>query len=105
MSKTESLTGRLVNDVHSGLNATNVHRIVEVRSIAEIRAAIHSAAALQQRVTICGGRHAMGGQQFGDGALLLDMGRMDRVLGFDRDKGLVEVEAGIQWPALIDYLV
>jgi FAD/FMN-containing dehydrogenase len=30
---------------------------------------------------------------------------MNRVLGFDPNKGEIDVEAGIRWPALIDYLV
>jgi FAD/FMN-containing dehydrogenase len=46
----------------------------------------------------------MGGQQFCDGGLLLDMRPMNRVLGLDRERGLVEVEAGIQWPDLISEL-
>lgn len=94
----------LVNDVHSGLNATRVAQILEPANVAEIAAAIGLAAERGLTVAICGGRHAMGGQQFGEGALLLDMRRMDRVLAFDGVEGLIEVEAGIQWPALIDYL-
>jgi FAD/FMN-containing dehydrogenase len=43
----------------------------------------------------------MGGQQFGTDALLLDTGGLDRVLALDRGRGLLEVEAGIQWPALV----
>jgi FAD/FMN-containing dehydrogenase len=35
---------------------------------------------------------------------LLDMRGLDRVLGFDRDQGTIEVEAGIQWPALFGHL-
>jgi FAD/FMN-containing dehydrogenase len=35
----------------------------------------------------------------------LDMSRMNRVLGFDAGKCLVEIEAGIQWPELVHYLV
>lgn len=46
----------------------------------------------------------MGGQQFCAGGVLLDTRRLARVLAFDREAGLIEVEAGIQWPALIDYL-
>ncbi|HEY0065042.1 MAG TPA: FAD-binding oxidoreductase [Telluria sp.] len=94
----------LVNDIHSALNATRVARIVTPRSAGEISAAVRAAGALGLPVAICGGRHAMGGQQFGEGALLLDMSAMDRVLAFDAVSGLVEVEAGIQWPALIDFL-
>ncbi|UUZ53491.1 FAD-dependent oxidoreductase [Massilia sp. H-1] len=88
----------LVNDVHSALNATRVARIVTPRSLPEISAAVRAAGELGLPVAICGGRHAMGGQQFGEGALLLDMRHMNRVLAFDAVSGLVEVEAGIQWP-------
>ncbi len=46
----------------------------------------------------------MGGQQFGNQAVLLDMSAMKRIIDFDEQAGLIHVEAGIQWPALIDYL-
>jgi len=46
----------------------------------------------------------MGGQQFATGGTLLDMNAMSGVLAFDRDRGHIEVEAGIQWPALYGYL-
>ena len=36
----------------------------------------------------------MGGQQFGAGTVLIDTRGLDRVLGFDRIKGLVTVEGG-----------
>ena len=47
----------------------------------------------------------MGGQQFATGAPLLDTRPMNRVLAFDPERGLVEAEAGIQWPELVDFLV
>ena len=56
-------------------------------------------------MSIAGGWHAMGGQQFGDDTLLLDTRSMNRVLAFDSARGLVEVEAGMQWPALIRHLL
>jgi FAD/FMN-containing dehydrogenase len=46
----------------------------------------------------------MGGQQFGTGTMLVDMTGMNRVLNLDPDRGIVEVEAGIEWPQLLDYL-
>jgi FAD/FMN-containing dehydrogenase len=46
----------------------------------------------------------MGGQQFATGRTLLDTTALDRVVEIDPDRGLVVVEAGIQWPALIDHL-
>jgi hypothetical protein len=37
--------------------------------------------------------------------ILIDMSGMNRVLGFDREKGLVEAEAGTDWQRLVDYLL
>lgn len=47
----------------------------------------------------------MGGQQFGEQNLHLDLSRYDRVVAFDGDRGLVTVEAGIVWPELVDWLI
>ena len=47
----------------------------------------------------------MGGQQFLQDGLMIDTRRMNRVLGFDMEKGHIEVEAGIQWPQLLQHLV
>ena len=44
----------------------------------------------------------MGGQQFGTDAMLIDVRKLDRVLNLDRKTGIIEVEAGIEWPKLID---
>lgn len=96
--------GTLVNDVHSQLNATNVAAIVQPRAIDELRQAILQAKADGRAVSIAGGRHAMGGQQFGEASLLVDTRALDRVLAFDEERGLLDVEGGIQWPALLDYL-
>jgi FAD/FMN-containing dehydrogenase len=46
----------------------------------------------------------MGGQQFCSGGLLLDTRPLRRVLTFDPERGTIDVEAGIQWPALLAYL-
>src|SRR3972149_2748753 len=94
----------LVNDVHSRLNPTVVARGAAVRSVADNQAAVRQAATEGRAVSIGGGRHAMGGQQFGTGSVLIDTTGFDRVLGLDRSRGLLEVEAGIQWPALHDWL-
>jgi FAD/FMN-containing dehydrogenase len=67
--------------------------------------AVRAAAAEGRAVCVAGGRHAMGGQQFAAGGVLLDMGGMRRVLGLDTERGQVEVEAGIQWPELVDHLL
>src|SRR6202011_700082 len=55
--------------------------------------------------SIAGGRHAMGGQQFGTNSLLIDVRKLNRLQHLDGERGIVEAEAGIEWPELIrDYL-
>jgi FAD/FMN-containing dehydrogenase len=46
----------------------------------------------------------MGGQQFGTGTMLIDVRGLQQVCAFDQGRGLITVEGGIQWPALLDYL-
>jgi FAD/FMN-containing dehydrogenase len=46
----------------------------------------------------------MGGQSFGENTILVDTRGLDRVLEFDRERGLVTVEGGIQWPELLAFL-
>jgi FAD/FMN-containing dehydrogenase len=94
-----------VNDVHSQLNETTVSRVVRVESVQELRQVVRSAAATGQQISIAGGRHAMGGQQFGTGTVLLDMTGMCRVVDLDSERGLVVVEGGTQWPQLVTHLL
>ena len=97
--------GVSVNDLHSQLNPTVVDRIVDVRSTTDARAAILAAAAEGKVVCVSGGRHAMGGQQFAQGGVLLDTRNYAAVRAFDAERGLIEVESGMQWPELIAWLV
>ena len=62
----------LVNDVHSRLNETEVDGVVPVDSLESIGAALASAQSARRPVSVAGGRHAMGGQQFCTGGVLLD---------------------------------
>ncbi|MBA2595685.1 MAG: FAD-binding oxidoreductase [Chloroflexia bacterium] len=94
----------LVNDIHSALNATAVGDILRPVSVAAVQEAVLAARAWDRPLAIAGGRHAMGGQQFGTGSDLLDMTGLARVLDFDAERGEVEAEAGIMWPALIGWL-
>src|SRR5688572_22071887 len=103
-SSAQNASGTLVNDIHSQLNLTRVRRIVDVDSVAALQAAVRGAAAERASICVAGGRHAMGGQQFAADATLLDMRRCSRVLGLDQENGIVEAEAGIMWPALLDEL-
>jgi FAD/FMN-containing dehydrogenase len=94
----------VVNDVHSRLNETKVDRIVKPASVEAIQQVIRDAKAEHKAVSIAGGRHAMGGQQFGTGTILVDTTALNRVLGLDAVNGIVEVQAGITWPDLINEL-
>src|SRR6266481_2911363 len=90
----------LVNDVHTQLNPTRVRSISSVRSLDDLKQSIRRAHREQRPVSIAGGRHAAGGQQFATDAELIDTREMQRVLRFDSEAGIIEVETGIQWPEL-----
>ncbi len=96
--------GVWVNDKQSKLNRTRVARVVEPKTLSDIEAVLRDAKKQSRAVSVAGGRHAMGGQQFGTDTILLDTTTFNRVLKFDRQRGLVEVQAGIDWPQLVDYL-
>ena len=89
------------NDVHSRLNPSRIRKRICASDPDDVVAALAYATAYNLPLASCGGRHAMGGQQFASGGVLLDMGGLDSILSFDADSGVIEVEAGIQWPALM----
>jgi len=99
-----AMSDEIVNDVHSRLNETRVERILTPRSTNDVRDLVLQARKEGRAVSIAGGRHAMGGQQFGTGTILLDTSEMNRVIAFDRRRGWLTVQAGIRWPELLDYL-
>lgn len=90
-----------VNDTHSALNQTIVARTIEAHSVEDVIRAVRSTAARGEALAICGGRHAMGGQQFLAGGTLLDTRKLNKVRDFDEARGLLTVEAGITWPDVI----
>ena len=96
-----AVTYPLLNDVHSRHNASRpaIHR--RPSSQDEVRAALLQARRRGLAVAIAGGRHAMGGQQFIDGGCVLDLRGLNRILDFDRERGLITVEAGATWPELM----
>ena len=94
-------SGELVNDVHTGLNATWVSRIVRPTSVAEVQSLIKDCQKQGRALSVSGSRHAAGGQQFAADAVLLDMRSMNRVVALDEKTGILHVEAGIEWPELI----
>ncbi len=97
--------GLVVNDIHSALNETEVAEVVQVGSLSDVQDALARCRAAGRPVSVAGGRHAMGGQQFVTDGVLLDTRGLRRVLDLDSERGLVEVEAGIQWPELVGSLL
>ena len=95
----------VLNDLHSRLNPTTVDSIHHPKSSYEILTLIKRAKKHSKSISISGGQHSMGGQQYGAGTMHLNMSAMNDVLKFDRKNGIVTVEAGIQWPELIEYLI
>ncbi len=102
--KAERSSGPVIlNDIHSQLNSTRVSRLVRPTDLGQLEATIADAARQSIPISVSGGRHSMGGQQFGTDTVHLDMRSLRRVLAFDRDRGLIEMEAGIQWPELVEW--
>ncbi|MBC8010351.1 MAG: FAD-binding oxidoreductase [Burkholderiales bacterium] len=91
----------LVNDLHSALNPTRVARVLHPVGREQISAAIRDARSSGASLALSGGRHAMGGQQFATDQWLLDLRAHAAIHGFDAERGLLTVDAGIQWPALM----
>jgi len=90
-----------VNDIHSRLNHTQMAELREPGNAEEVQAAVIAAGSLALGLSIAGGRHAMGGQQFLHQGMLLDMRRCDAVHGFDEERGLLRIGAGATWPTII----
>ena len=97
-------SGVLVNDIHSQLNPTRVREVVASRRARTSNARSGAPPHQDRSVSLAGGRHAMGAQQFAESSVMLDMTRVNRVRSLDRAKGIIDVEAGIMWPALVDHL-
>jgi len=92
----------VVNDIHSQLNSTRVLRVFEPQSLEDVQSIVQAAGRDRKIISVAGGRHAMGGQQFGTDTLLIDVRKMNRVLNLDRERGILDADAGIEWTELID---
>jgi FAD/FMN-containing dehydrogenase len=95
------MNGCVVNDIHSQLNATRVDRVLEPCGLDALATTVREARAAGAQLSLCGGRHAMGGQQFGTDTWLIDLRRHAAIRGFDAERGLITADAGIAWPELI----
>lgn len=99
------LEAEICNDKHSHLNATPVLGRITPRSVDDVARAVRRIQVCGESVSVAGSCHAMGGQQFATDAWLLDMRSMSKVLGFDRERGIIHAQAGITWPDLMRHYV
>ncbi len=90
-----------LNDVHSQLNLIHVADVVRPSSVEELQSAVALARQRGLKISVAGGRHAMGGQQFKTGALHIDMTALTNVLASDATLGHITLQAGAMWPAII----
>lgn len=90
----------VVNDV-SQLNPIHVRQVLAPTTVDEVVTAVKSTGG---PVSIGGGRFSMGGQTATDGAVQLDMRRMDRIVRFSREAKEITVEPGITWRKLQEYI-
>jgi FAD/FMN-containing dehydrogenase len=97
--------GVVLNDLHSGLNPTRVHSVIPVASAADVQDAVRHAARQGRAVSIMGGRHAMGAQQFATDGVAIDTRPLCGIRDLDSEAGRIVVDAGVQWPELVGYLV
>ena len=100
----EPKTSVELNDIHSQLNSTIHESIKAPKTVEEIQAVIRQAKKDKKAISISGGKHSMGGQQFGAGTQHISMSAFNQVIGLDSEKGILEVQSGIQWPELVDWL-
>src|SRR6266403_2948353 len=91
-----------VNDVHSQMNRTRIRALLTPRTQDELAQAIGRATRDKIAISVSGCRHSMGGQQFATDSICIDTRELANVVAFDRERGLIEADAGIQWPKLID---
>ncbi|MFT5205863.1 MAG: FAD/FMN-containing dehydrogenase [Phycisphaerales bacterium] len=91
----------LVNDAHSGMNATWVREVQKPETVEALQKNVRDAVSTNTNVSISGGRHALGSQQFATDSMLIDTTSLNKVIGLDPNNGIVKVEAGIRWPKLM----
>ena len=80
-------------------------RVLYPRSVEEIRAAFALAAHEGSKLCLRGTGNSYGDASVGTGELVLDLSRMNRILAFDAETGIAEVEPGVSvrqlWRAIL----
>jgi FAD/FMN-containing dehydrogenase len=97
---TPRISGNVVNDV-TEINPVEVDKVATPTSAGEVQKLITD---WKGPVSIGGGHFSMGGQTASEHTLHLDMRKMDHVLAFDEQAKTAQVESGITWRKLQEYL-
>ncbi len=97
----ESSGGVWLNDVQSQLNSTRVTHMLRPDSMEGVQQTVRLARKMARCVSVSGGRHSMGTQQFGTDNVQIDLTGLNQVEHLDGERGLATVGAGMMWPQLI----
>ncbi len=88
----------------SRLNKTMINKFVTPSSYEELQSIIDYAQTHNLKISIAGMRHSQGGHTFFPNALVINLGKLNKVIAFDQNKKLITVQAGITWKNIQHYL-
>ncbi len=91
---------RIIDDV-TKLNPVLVSKVRRPQSVDELREIVKNA---EGPVSTGGGRFSMGGQTASPHTTHIDMRGLNRVLDFSKQKKLIQVQAGIRWCDIQQYI-
>ena len=94
-----------VNDIHSQLNRTTVRQVIQIESVRALQEAVRGAAARGLSVSIAAGGTRWAGSSSAPARAPRHDAALTASIDLDAEQGLVTVEAGIDWPRLIDHLL
>jgi FAD/FMN-containing dehydrogenase len=88
-----------------GMSTATIAHVVAPRTAEDVIAAFHLARERGWSVTAWGNGRSYGDAPLNEGNLVLDMGRMDRILAWDREAGIITVQPGLTlrqlWQAIL----
>lgn len=84
---------QIIDDV-TQLNPVLVSRVVEPRSVDEIKSLLVESS---EPISVGGGHFSMGGQTASKGTIHLDMRKMNGILDFSPTDRIIKVEPGVRW--------
>ncbi len=99
----KTIEGVLVNDV-SRMNPTYVKEIILADTIEKIQNVIKRANKENLKVSMSGTKHSQGGHAFFDGALLLDMTGLNKIISLDTAKKVIHVQSGVTWAQIQEFI-